>query len=120
MIGITTLSYDPGGARIFPQAGNDGGSALHSLRRRTSRRATLDGGVSVYDTGMSHGDRDILVEEPNATHDAIAYATRIIESYSQVVVCTSEGAFIGTPESIRVDDDGTLLMTVWVIDKISL
>ena len=119
MIGITTVEYDPDGARIFRHAGRGGASGIHAVQRRISRRSTLDGGISVYDNGMSHGDREILVMEPQADLEAIEYATRIVETYNRVVVSTREGVFLGAPESARVDTDGTLVLTLWVIEKIS-
>jgi hypothetical protein len=113
MIGISTQTYDIVGSRIFPLAD----VAHRAGKRRVSRTATLDGGVSVYDTGYSDSDRDITVREPDATAEAIEFARYIVETYGLVNLSMDDGAYEGVPESYLIDSYGVLELRVLITEK---
>ena len=112
-IGISTLTYDLNGARIINQdpaveIQNNNGS------RRCSRVATLDGGVSVTDTGYSAGDRDYMIE----TKDNVAgWFEYICKTYSFVKISTANGVFIGVPESWKVKNNKSQ-MTILITEEV--
>ena len=114
MIGISTRIYDPDGARIFRVPDHD------NLRRdrRMTRTATLDAGVSIYDTGYSAGDRDITVRIADASRAEIDWMLYSVKTYTEVVVTTSEGAFLAVPGRAYMDADGTAVMILNIIEEI--
>ena len=114
MIGISTPIFDLAGARIFRQVD----VANRTGARRVSRTATLDGGVSVYDTGYSDSDRDCTVTEPDAGIDAVEFAKRIVETYDLITLSMEDGAYEGIPESYRMNG-GDLEMKVLITEKLS-
>ena len=117
MVGISGQIYDLNGARIFTtttkaDAANKKGS------RRVSITATLDGGVSIYDSGFSESDRTVIVEVLQATTEDVAFAGYICRTYNLIVIAMEDGVFEGVPKSYRMDK-GTLEMTIRITAKIS-
>jgi len=116
MISISTPTFDFDGSRVFREVAP---VQVSDKTRRVSRTATLDGGVSVYDGGYADGDRDIeiIVYDPSAEDKA--FCDYIIENYSEVIVSTSEGAFLACPRSCGIDSKGDLNFKFYVKEKIS-
>jgi hypothetical protein len=114
MIGISTPVYDLNGSRVFRQAD----IANLSGARRVTRTATLDGGVSVYDTGYTDSDRECSVVEVDAGAAAIEFARRIVATYDSIIISMDDGAYRGVPESHRMNG-GDLEMKVLITEKIS-
>lgn len=117
MIGISTNIFDLAGARIFRGAELDQRKANENLRRerRISRTATLDGGVSVYDTGYSAGDRDLTIRVPGASRAIVDFMAYLVATYSEITVTTEESAFLGVPAVSYVDADGAAVMIINLI-----
>lgn len=115
MIGISAKVYDIDGARIFPEAE----TSSRKGARRVTRVPTLDGGVSVNDSGYTDGDREVYVEEAFASLEAVDFAQYICETYGLVTVTTQDGAYTGIPESYRIESDGTLSIKMLLTEKIS-
>jgi hypothetical protein len=117
MIGISTNIYDLQGARIFRDAELDSKKTNENFRRerRVSRTATLDGGVSVYDTGYSAGDRDMTIKVPRASRQISDLFAYLVETYSEITVTTSESAFLGVPAIWYIDEDGAAVMIINII-----
>lgn len=93
MIGLSTTTYDLSGAlRIPARASNP-----YQGQRRGTVTATLDGGVSVYDTGYSVGDQTmtVIVRSPKiALLDSLQY---LVAYYGQVQVACESGVFLAIP-----------------------
>lgn len=78
----------------------DPSSDMHSIRRRVSRTATLDGGVAVTDFGYSAGDRTITMRFQNDTAQKDLDALRrMMRIYAELIIYTHDGAFIVAPQS---------------------
>ena len=91
MIAVSTAVFELEGSFVIRNS--DARIRLGSMSRRGAKTATLDGGVSVYDTGLSHGDRkwEISLTNPSASFiDKIKY---LMEYHSSFRVMTREGAF---------------------------
>jgi hypothetical protein len=117
VIGISANIFDLAGARIFRGAELDQRKQNENLRRerRISRTATLDGGVSVYDTGYSAGDRDLTIRVPGAPREIVDFMAYLVQTYSEITVTTSESAFLGVPAVSYVDADGAAVMIINLI-----
>ena len=99
MIAISTKAFDLIGSFILRD--RDARIRLGSMSRRGTKTATLDGGVSVYDTGLSQGDREFEVQltNPNAAFiDRIKY---LMENHSSYIVTTREGVFTALLSSLN-------------------
>lgn len=99
MIGISTLSFDLEGSFILRE--KDARVRLGSMSRRGAKTATLDGGTSRYDTGLSHGDREFEVQMNNPSVVFIDKIKYLIENYSSFRVVTREGAFTALITSLN-------------------
>ena len=117
MIGLSTITFDLEGARIFS---GDRNADLKNRKgdRRISRTATLDGGVLIADLGFSDGDRTLSAIELDATQEAVNFAQYIVEHYTLINAATDDGVYEVAPESYIVDD-GKLTITLLVNRKIS-
>lgn len=118
MIGVATLTYDLGGARVFKNTDRATDLKNRGGERRTMRTGTLDGGVVIADMGFAHGDRDIIIEEPQASIEAVDFAQYICENYSLVTVTTQDGAYEAAPRTHEVVE-GRLKLTMQVSEKVS-
>ena len=78
MIGLSTITFDLDGARIFS---GDRNAELKNRKgdRRISRTATLDGGVLIADLGFSDGDRTLSAIELDATQKTVDFADQEIQ-----------------------------------------
>lgn len=117
-IGLSTEIFDLDGALYIDERQIDRGVAVKNKERsrRVSRTATLDGGVAVYDSGYSDGDRTINVNVPRAPAAVIEFMEYIIETYATILLTCQEGAYRAVPNRFTVGDDGSanleLLITV--------
>ena len=96
MIGISTVTFDIDGFLVLHPRGNN--NKIYGLDRRVSRTATLDGSASLVDLGYADADRTFQFEIRDLTIDVIENIRRIVKNYSELVLCTDEGAFFVTPE----------------------
>lgn len=100
MISLAAITYDPNGFVILPTRPVN----PYDCQRRGSVTATLDGGVSVYDSGYSVADQTIrasIVRPKKSILDALRYLTAY---YGQVTLCCETGAYTAVP-SFVVDND---------------
>ena len=91
MIAISTEVFDLVGSFIIRD--RDARIRLGSMSRRGTKIATLDGGVSAYDTGLSHGDREFEVQLANPSTSFIDRIKYLMEYHSLFIVSTREGVF---------------------------
>jgi hypothetical protein len=118
MIGVATTIFDVSGARIFNGGNQEKVADNRKGSRRVVRTATLDGGVAVSDLGYSDGDRDVEIQEAEATAAAVDFAKYIVENYGRVVVSTPDGAYEAAPDSYSLAS-GVLTLKVLIISKLS-
>jgi len=118
-IGLSTPVFDLNGSRYFRGCELDPGVTQKNDQRarRTSRTATLDGGVSVYDTGYAVGDRDINLTVPDASATVSAFLAYLVEFYGEIIVTTEVGAFLGVPVSYSKDDNGRASLIIGITKK---
>jgi len=113
MISISALTYDPAGSIRLQELPS---SDIDTVRRRVSRRATLDGGVVVNDGGFAHGDRNLLVRfrpTSRAQYDAVQ---RMVRLYPQLNVSTRDGVFRCAPNTLETRNGETTL-ALFVIER---
>jgi hypothetical protein len=89
MISFSAPTYNPLGSVVYQQEP----SQLFVAQRRATVTATLDGGVSVYDTGYSVSDRNVKVQIKQATLDQINAIAYLIQLYPRLIVSTRAGCF---------------------------
>ena len=99
MIGISTITFDWDGSFILTN--RDANLRLGSMGRRASKTATLDGGVYVYDTGLSQGDREFDVQLINPTKELVNKIKTLMANHSSFLIVIGEGAFTGMLLSIN-------------------
>ena len=110
MIGLSAPLYDPAGSlRIDEMAASE----INDLARRVNRIRTLDGGVSVNDTGHVAGDRNFRLRWRVPSAAQYEAVQRLVRLYPRLTVTTREGVFIAAPESVRMrDGQGDLQLLV--------
>ena len=113
-IGIASTIFDLSGALYIDGGKLDTAETIqnNSRERRFSRTATLDGGVSVYDTGYAPGDRDMNVKVPLPSENTQEFFFYICETYNLVLIMTEDGAFTGVPERAYIDDNGAAILKI--------
>ena len=90
------------------------GSTLDRFSRRVSRRATLDGGSAVNDSGYSDTDRTLIVEAEITAAQKVTLEY-MIKTYSRLNVASKTGFFSCAPEDMDVDN-GQLRLTLLVAE----
>lgn len=105
MIGLSARVFDPLGSIYLYQSQIDASTVggLYERSRRVTKYKTLDGGVSVVDSGYAVGDRSMVLGITKATPEQAATIVALAESYAQLVLTTPDGAFIVCPEMVRAD-----------------
>lgn len=118
-IGISAIIFDTFGALYV-----DGGelSASEALKnnmreRRSTRTATLDGGVSVYDTGYAAGDRDMEIRIPTPTREMIDFFFYMVETYNLIMITMEDGAYYGVPQRAYLDNDGAAVLNIAITEE---
>jgi hypothetical protein len=104
MISLNAPTFNPIGSIRFKESPDD----LYQAQRRASVTATLDGGVSVYDTGYSVADRTIRVRIRNATLEQVGAVAYLIELYPRLIVSTRAGCFAALVEYATQRTDLTI------------
>jgi len=108
VIFISAITFDlQGTADIHALANSDAGT----MTRRTSRTATLDGGVAVNDFGYTDADRDMIVsmKQTKSLDDTLRY---IVRNYGQIHVSTPEGFYKAIPSYTARAGIGTLTLSI--------
>lgn len=89
MISLSATSYDPNGTLVFPvRFDND-----YQGARRGSVTATLDGGVSVYDTGYSVGDQTLTATVRRPSKTTLTILQYLVAYYGQIIVSCETGVY---------------------------
>ena len=101
MISLSSLSYDPIGHIQFRPLPS---SKMNRIERRVNRVKTLDGGVSVRDTGHWSGDRTFVVEWAVKSEFDEMLAKRLVAMHSQLRLANREGVFVGAPQDIEFEN----------------
>lgn len=120
-MGLAASIYDPTGAIFIRGSQIDVGTTLknRSRERRVTRTSTLDGGVSVYDTGCSVADREVTIKVPVASLALAAFFAYMVETYDTIIVTTNEGAYEGTPLRGYLDEYGTAFLIIGINNDIT-
>lgn len=116
MIGLSTFDYDPNGVVLL----NARISNPYSAQRRGSVTATLDGGVSVYDTGYSEADQILSVSVRNPSRALLVQLKYLVAYYGQLRMTCDLGAF-RTLLEISVNattTQSTLTLTMRVVARL--
>ena len=118
-IGISATIFDTSGALYVDGSGLAASEALknNARERRATRTATLDGGVSVYDTGYSAGDRDMEVRVPAPSRELIDFFFYMVETYNLIMITTEDGAYYGVPQRAYLDNDGAAVLNVAITEE---
>lgn len=74
-------------------------SDMYSQHRRMSKRQTLDGGVSIYDGGVSDGDKTITAIV-NVNKKSLTRALDLQRMYNRLTISTPLAVYIGLIESV--------------------
>lgn len=114
MISIQPVTFDlQGGIQGSPLPTSD----LRAADRRMSRRALLDGSVSIYDGGYSDGDRTMTVAL-RASRTTADRASELMRLYNRVVVSAEDGCYRAALQSVRYDPP-VLSLTLWIETRLS-
>jgi hypothetical protein len=110
-IGLSTQVFDVIGARYLRGNELDPAQTQENSQRlrRTSRTALLDGSVSVYDTGSSVGDRNIIVRVKQPTWALVTFFNYLVDNYAEITVTTQESAYSGVPNRAYLADGEAIL-----------
>ena len=110
MITLSSLTFDPSGhIRLDELPQTD----LGDVRRRVSRQKTLDGGVTINDSGYAVGDRTITVRWRIQSEAQFRAVQRLVQTYPRLTACTRDGVFTVAPDAVRKtgrEGDLTLLV----------
>jgi len=93
MIGLSTPTYDISGAFILPARASN----PYQGQRRGTVTATLDGGISVYDTGYSVGDQTLTATILYPTISLLDRLRYLVAYYGQIQVACESGLFLAIP-----------------------
>lgn len=116
MIGLSAQTYDPDGTVILalrPEAKNE----MRRGGRRQTRTATLDGGVSLYDTGTDVSDR-VWPVRAAATEAAKAAIEYLCETYQRLYAATEEGFYDVTIPEWRLED-ADIVVSIALLEELS-
>jgi hypothetical protein len=89
MISLSAPTYDPNGHLRLPCRGSN----PYQGQRRGSVTATLDGGVSVYDTGYSIADQTLTATMTAPTKAQLVSLQYLVAYYGEIVLCCETGAY---------------------------
>lgn len=90
MISLSAPTYDLSGTVLLPWARV---SNPYDTQRRGSVTATLDGGVSVYDTGYSDADQTLRADIRYPSKALLVRLRYLIAYYAQLIVCCESGCY---------------------------
>ena len=89
------------------------------VTRRVSRTKTIDGGVTIQDSGSSQGDRTFVLNIDSIDKVTADKATYLTENYSELYLATEEGYFIGVIERFYIKTGGVGSITMLVKSKVN-
>ena len=118
-IGISATIFDTSGAMYVDGGALAASEALkNNMReRRATRTATLDGGVSVYDTGYAPGDRDMEVRVSAPERELVDFFFYMVETYNLIMITMEDGAYYGVPQRAYLDNDGAAVLNVMITEE---
>lgn len=115
MIALHAPTFDLNGVVTLPDAYP---SNLYEARRRGTVTATLDGGVSVYDTGLSVADQTLRVEIRRPTQALLIQLRYLVAYYPQLRLCCETGAYDARVEFALSDD--TLILQLRLLRRLDV
>lgn len=91
-------------SRVFDPVGDlviniDASSEMSNTVRRVNRVKTLDGGVSINDTGFSESDREFKIKA-KLSQSEIDQISRLYQLYPLLSISTKTGVFEGVIDQI--------------------
>jgi hypothetical protein len=115
LIAISTADFNPLGHVLLDALES---SNRDVIGRRVTRRATLDGGVTIIDGGFAHGDRTMTFEwEPTGREEFEQVQDMMIVS-GRVVLATIDGVFDARIEQMQQSQAGARI-TLLIESKLS-
>jgi hypothetical protein len=114
MISLATQVFDLAGAVLLARTQE---SETAEVSRRVSRTATLDGGAVVTDGGCSPADKTLRVVAQQIDEETFLAVKYLVENYSQIMVSTRDGIFLGAPDKLTVDGN-RLQLSVLVTEEL--
>ncbi len=116
MIAIATTVFDLDGSFVLTH--RDASVVFGTMGRRSSKSKTLDGGVSVYDTGFSQGDREFIVSLNSPSEALVNQIATLIELHSTFRVSCIKGAFTAGLNSLS-ETSSKVTFTISIQSKVS-
>ena len=113
-ISISTRSYSAYPPLVLPLEPDT--SDMRQATKRVTRRATLDSGCVITNTGYSDSDRTLNVRA-NVTKAQGDQAWEMFQQYSLLTFAVNDGVFVGAIETMNIQN-GKLDMTVLVKEKL--
>lgn len=89
MIALSSPTYDPNGHVVIDARPSN----PYEAARRGSVTATLDGGVSVYDTGYSAADQTLRVTVRRPARALLEKLRYLVAYYGQLILCCETGCY---------------------------
>ena len=93
LIGLAARTFDPEGALLIPDTGNND---TGSLARRLTRAATLDGGVAITNRGYAAADRTLSISLEGLPEAMVERARRLLRLHGSLTISLADGAYTGT------------------------
>ena len=96
IISLCSRVFDPDGDMVI---NIDPSSQYGDTVRRVNRVKTLDGGVSINDTGFAEGDRELKIKAQLSVSQ-VEQVNRLQQLYPLLSISTTVGVFEGTINQI--------------------
>lgn len=100
ILNITTKTFDLQG---LLQVKCDNESTFRDTKRRVSKVATLDGGVSLVDMGYTDSDMQFDIKSSNLLKDDVNKLTYLMTTYPRLHFATMDGYFEGVISNLKSD-----------------
>ena len=107
LLALSSIDYDPDGSglvRLLPGSR----SAFHVGQRRQTKTATLDGGVSLYDTGYTETDNTYQLRI-TPTPEALRLVEYMCRNYQRIRCGTDRGVYEVSLSGYRLDGDALVV-----------
>lgn len=114
MLSLSPETYDLEGSLVLRL---DPGSDWRAIERRVSRSATLDVGVSIYDGGLSDGDRTIIAVHRAPTRAAVDRADALCRNHTSLTIVLPDGCYAGVLRRV-IHAGGVLTLTLLIRERI--
>ena len=112
--GLSSTTYlADGGFILSPLPDSD----LRTADRRISRTRTLDGGIVLYDSGFSHGDRTLRINL-SSSQTLWDRLWTLFQAATLVTLSLNDGCYRGAFAGI-VEGDGRIPLRIMLKEKIS-